>query len=290
LWSDLLEEVAVVGVPSLAVTEVMYNPLGGTDFEYIELFNRGSRPVNLNNIVVGGRGVLFDFSQSEVDVIGPGEYIVLVKNLDAFASRYDTTQITIAGVFDRSLSNTRQSIDLTLVPLLEPFVDFTYEDSWHPTTDGVGYSLVLVDPHSSPQTWNSADAWRPSLAVDGSPGRADVADPDINGDQVVNLQDIHLLCARIQEGDLRYDFSQNGVMDHDDLRYLVADVIGTSIGDANLDGRFDSSDLVEVLAAGQYEDGVAGNSSWETGDWNCDGEFNTSDLVAAFQAGGYEVG
>ena len=40
----------------------------------------------------------------------------------------------------------------------------------------------------------------------------------------------------------------------------------------------------------QYEDGVAGNSSWADGDWNCDGEFDTSDLVAAFQTGGYSVG
>jgi hypothetical protein len=59
------------------------------------------------------------------------------------------------------------------------------------------------------------------------------------------------------------------------------------LGDANLDGRFNSSDLVQVFAAGQYEDALAGNSTWSTGDWNGDGEFTTSDLVLAFQVGQY---
>jgi hypothetical protein len=58
-------------------------------------------------------------------------------------------------------------------------------------------------------------------------------------------------------------------------------------GDANLDGIFNSSDLVQIFQRGQYEDGRTGNSGWAEGDWNCDGEFNSSDLVLAFQTGGY---
>ena len=69
--------------------------------------------------------------------------------------------------------------------------------------------------------------------------------------------------------------------------YLVSSVLDTSPGDANLDGRFDSEDLVHVFIAGQYEDGVAANSGWATGDWNCDGEFDSEDVVEAFRFGGY---
>ena len=58
-------------------------------------------------------------------------------------------------------------------------------------------------------------------------------------------------------------------------------------GDANLDGGFDSSDLVAVFQTGEYEDGIAGNSVWADGDWNGDGEFDSSDIVTAFQAGRY---
>ncbi len=59
-------------------------------------------------------------------------------------------------------------------------------------------------------------------------------------------------------------------------------------GDANRDGAFDSSDLVQVFAAGEYEDDSSLNSMWAEGDWNGDGDFTSSDLVLAFATGLYE--
>lgn len=59
------------------------------------------------------------------------------------------------------------------------------------------------------------------------------------------------------------------------------------LGDVNRDGRFDSSDLVAVFAAGLYEYDVKGIATFETGDWNGDRNFDSSDLVFAFQTGGY---
>ena len=60
-------------------------------------------------------------------------------------------------------------------------------------------------------------------------------------------------------------------------------------GDSNGDGNFDSSDLVVAFQSGEYEDGIAGNSTFEEGDWNQDGDFDSSDLVYVFQLGLYEV-
>lgn len=60
-------------------------------------------------------------------------------------------------------------------------------------------------------------------------------------------------------------------------------------GDANLDGFFNSGDLVQVFTIGEYEDDIADNSTWNDGDWNGDLDFNTTDLVTAFQAGRYEA-
>ena len=59
------------------------------------------------------------------------------------------------------------------------------------------------------------------------------------------------------------------------------------IGDANNDGVFDSSDLVTVFVAGEYENGIANDSMFAEGDWNGDSEFDSSDLVLAFQSGKY---
>ena len=39
--------------------------------------------------------------------------------------------------------------------------------------------------------------------------------------------------------------------------------------------------------AGEYEDDMDGNSTWEEGDWNGDGDFSSADLVLAFTEGNY---
>jgi hypothetical protein len=58
-------------------------------------------------------------------------------------------------------------------------------------------------------------------------------------------------------------------------------------GDANIDGVFNSGDLVHVFQVGEYEDAIAGNSKWSDGDWTNDNEFDSGDLVKAFQDGNY---
>ena len=58
-------------------------------------------------------------------------------------------------------------------------------------------------------------------------------------------------------------------------------------GDSNHDGIFNSTDMVVVFQAGEYEDGVPDNSTFEEGDWNEDGDFDTQDIVYVFQLGHY---
>lgn len=86
-----------------------------------------------------------------------------------------------------------------------------------------------------------------------------------------------------------YDLNGDEVVDDQDLAMWVHDLKKTTFGDTNLDGTFDSGDLVEVFAAGEYEDTYTGNSHWETGDWNLDGDFDSGDLLLAFQDGGFEA-
>ena len=113
---------------------------------------------------------------------------------------------------------------------------------------------------------------------------------DFDGDTVVDAADIALLCAAIgqEEPDLAYDLNADSLVNHDDLSVLIEDILQTSAGDANLDGRFNSSDLVIVFREGLYENQTAGIAGWMQGDWNCDGIFSSADLVEAFKAGTYE--
>jgi hypothetical protein len=59
-------------------------------------------------------------------------------------------------------------------------------------------------------------------------------------------------------------------------------------GDADGDGHFASSDLIQILVAGKYE--LDSPTTWTEGDWTGDSRFTTSDLVWALQQGTYESG
>ena len=109
-------------------------------------------------------------------------------------------------------------------------------------------------------------------------------------DETLNVDDIDRLSAAIlaNSSDLVYDLNDDQLVDVADLQFWVNDLFGTWVGDVNLDGEFDTSDLVNVFQAGKYEFDTA--ATWSDGDWNADGRFTTGDLVAAFQDGGYEQG
>ena len=113
---------------------------------------------------------------------------------------------------------------------------------------------------------------------------------DINGDGNIDATDIDALAAGIQaqsnEGQL--DINGDGSVSAADHTALVKDVIGTWIGDANLDGEFNSSDFVAVFTAGLFETNQP--AGWAQGDWNGDGVFGSGDFVAAFTDGGFEQG
>jgi hypothetical protein len=108
---------------------------------------------------------------------------------------------------------------------------------------------------------------------------------DFYVDGLFDARDVDLLAAAIQAGDIRFDLNSDGLTNRADQDYMIHDILHTHLGDANLDVVFNSSDLVLIFQAGEYEDEIAGNSTWADGDWNGDGEFTTADLVAALQDG-----
>ena len=77
------------------------------------------------------------------------------------------------------------------------------------------------------------------------------------------------------------DYNLDGSVTSADREFVIHYTLNSGLGDANLDGWFDSSDLVSVFTSGEYEDTIAGNSTWATGDWNGDTEFTSSDFVDA---------
>jgi hypothetical protein len=113
---------------------------------------------------------------------------------------------------------------------------------------------------------------------------------DFNADGVLDATDINDLTAQSATvtNPLAYDLNDDNLVDAADIGVWVKDLVNSWIGDADLNGEFNSSDLISVLASGTYENNV--DSVWTTGDFNGDGRTNSADLVAALADGGYESG
>ena len=166
------------------------------------------------------------------------------------------------------------------------------------TNEEVVLDIDIPDGASSMViTWGMFDAgndwW---WAIDNIEVRAEGGgNPfDYSGDNQLTVADVDELLAAIKNGsaDAQFDVNGDGMVDAADVSDYVSrgDILNSYVGDANLDGEFNSGDLVDLFVAGEYEDGVPMNSTWSTGDFNGDGEFGSGDLVAAFVGGGYEAG
>lgn len=114
---------------------------------------------------------------------------------------------------------------------------------------------------------------------------------DFNFDGQLDALDINSLSAALRASsvDRLYDVNEDGQVTKHDHAYWVQNLRLTHFGDANLDGEFNSSDLVTIFRRGLYGNATA-SALWEDGDWDGDGKFDSSDLIVAFQYGGYEQG
>ena len=115
---------------------------------------------------------------------------------------------------------------------------------------------------------------------------------DLNQNMQIDSGDIDLIGAAIRHNVWAdpLDMDEDGVVGPNDFDVLLKNILQVWRGDSNLDGEFNSSDLVDVFKAGEYDDALRDNSGWADGDWDGDGDFLSGDLVVAFQEGGYEQG
>jgi hypothetical protein len=113
---------------------------------------------------------------------------------------------------------------------------------------------------------------------------------DYDGDGLLTAADIDILSAAVRDNnqDPKFDLNDDGSVDQGDRAVWVEELKNTYFGDADLDGEFNSSDMVQVFVQGKYETLEA--AGWEAGDWNGNNLFDSSDMVVAFVGGGYEKG
>jgi len=169
----------------LRITEVMYNPAappaGDTtdneEFEFIELKNIGDENLDLSYVSFVN-GITFDFSVGSIISLGPGEFVLVVRNRAAFLSLYgNSLSNRIAGEYSGKLSNNGENITLEDY-WNATIVQFEYNDGrgWPLSPDGGGHSLVPLESaviNEPAGTLNYGGNWRASTYIGGSPGTDD---------------------------------------------------------------------------------------------------------------------
>jgi len=177
-WSALNEALFWVSSSTLVVTELHYHPADPTDaeqaagfddendFEFIELYNAGEVSLNLTGAQFV-EGIEFDFAQADETLLAPGQCILLVKDRDAFQTRYGPG-LPVIGQYDGRFSNSGETIKLVDADS-QTFVEFTYGTNtpWPTSPDGDGPSLELTNLTADPTLPKS---WRPSDTPGGFPG------------------------------------------------------------------------------------------------------------------------
>jgi hypothetical protein len=165
IWSALNEATfnLVEQDYKLRLTEIMYNPAGQADGEFIELKNAGQWEIDLSGLIFEGIDYSFPVHSAR---LAPGQLIVLARNPEAFAQRYPDTPIF--GTYDGQLSNKGEIVRLKdhqgQVILSVAYDD---ESGWPLSADGRGDSLVFVNSNGDP---NDPKNWRASANRYGSPG------------------------------------------------------------------------------------------------------------------------
>ncbi|MEM7385347.1 MAG: lamin tail domain-containing protein, partial [Verrucomicrobiota bacterium] len=181
-WSALTEARFVVGAEparsgNLVLSELLVRPADVTeeekalgfsrsDFEYLELENRGEKSVDLFEAGLvrwAGEGVRFSFAHGDVTTILPGEVVLVVRNKDAFEKRFGTGWPIAGEWMGGNLGNGGETLRLVADGQVIDVVSYDDQAPWPAGPFETGLSLVR-EPDGG--------GWTGSQSIGGTPGRS----------------------------------------------------------------------------------------------------------------------
>jgi hypothetical protein len=198
MWSPLQQQFFQFTQPTVAITEINYNPydptdaelavnenLDGDDFEFLEVANSGSEAIDLTGVQFTN-GIEFTFG---AHALAPGERAVIVRNAAAYALRYPSAPAPI-GVYSGGLSNAGEGLSL-VDGLGNLLLDFNYSDAdpWPQGADGIGATLELTSLTTDTQFYSKHYSWSGSTDFGGSPGTAGSASVGVVINEVLTHTD-----------------------------------------------------------------------------------------------------
>ncbi len=151
---------------TIVFSEIMYAPVGGSDYEFIELFNAGGGTVALHNAYFS-EGIAYRFTNTS---LAAGARLVVVGDYATFTSRYHGVTNVVRASYGGSLANEGERVTLR-DSAGDVLCAVTYDDQgrWPERANGLGSSLVLLDALGNP---DSPTNWCASAELHGSPGIA----------------------------------------------------------------------------------------------------------------------
>ncbi|HNR99062.1 MAG TPA: lamin tail domain-containing protein [Planctomycetota bacterium] len=192
--------------PRLMITEIMYNPPGGEEGEFLELWNNSGFTVNIGGWTIDGLeqkepdGQVRRFVFPAGSTIDAGEIFIVAKDPAAFHARYRFSG-KVFGPYPGNLDNDGEVLRVkdngSGYPATVDYVAYSDKAPWPLAADGVGRSLELFDVSANMDN-QAVENWRASLAVGGSPGFVHFAGEtgilftrgNCNGDQAVDVSDV----------------------------------------------------------------------------------------------------
>ncbi|MEM8680669.1 MAG: hypothetical protein AAGF97_15075, partial [Planctomycetota bacterium] len=112
------------------------------------------------------------------------------------------------------------------------------------------------------------------ISYDGIEHVSSTLPGDFNQDGNLDATDIDLLFDGIADQDLDFDLNGDGLLDEADVRFMVEDLIGTRLGDANLDFVVDGTDFL-IWNTHKFSTGTG----WASGDFNGDRSTDGTDFL-----------
>jgi len=172
-WSALNEANFIVDALAapLRITEIMYNPMGGDAYEFLELQNVSSAVLNVSSWSIDGIDYVFPSST----FLQPGQIIVLGSDASPgnWTNRYPG--VSVFGRFSGRLDNGGEKLSIKNASgQMLWSVDYDDANGWPASADGAGYSLQIIDVFGDP---DDPANWRASAAANGTPGTVPPSPP-----------------------------------------------------------------------------------------------------------------
>lgn len=151
-----------------AISEIMYAPTGGDNYEFIEIYNSHPTAQDLSGfglVGTGGNPVRHTFPGNSV--VPPNGYLVIAKVPANIPASFNN----VSGPYTGNLPDTSGTVTLTNkwgAVLLE--AKYGNTAPW-PAAAAAGHSLVLKRPSFGER---NPTAWGPSDRIGGSPGTVDL--------------------------------------------------------------------------------------------------------------------